>query len=130
MSTKQPSEYSRRILICAAGLTPQVVTETLYALAVGQPNPFIPTEVHVISTAVGCNFVRLNLLAKDTDHFSKLQRDYRLPAVHFDETCLHVIRNSLGEPVDDIRSPEDNTAAADALTSLISELTRDDESAR
>jgi CRISPR-associated protein (TIGR02584 family) len=129
MSAKPPHDFPRRILICAAGLTPQVVTETVYALAVAQPTRFVPTEVHVVSTAVGCNSVRLNLLAKDTDHFFQLRRDYELPPIRFDESCLHVIHDVLGSPVEDIRSPADNTAAADALTALVAELTRDDQAA-
>jgi len=124
-----PHEFPRRVLICATGLTPQVVTETVYALAVTQDEPFVPTEVHVVSTAVGCNSVRLNLLAKDTDHFASLRRDYHLAPIHFDESCLHVICDKNGAPIEDIRSPADNIAAADALTGLIAELTRDDDAA-
>ena len=33
-----PDQYPRRILLCVAGLSPQIVTETLYALTViGEP---------------------------------------------------------------------------------------------
>ena len=34
MNTKQPHEYDKRILVAVTGLTPQVVTETLYCLTV------------------------------------------------------------------------------------------------
>lgn len=48
-----PAEFSRRILLAVTGLSPQVVTETLYALAVAQGRPFVPTEVHLVTTAKG-----------------------------------------------------------------------------
>lgn len=52
----RPTSYPRRLLVAVAGLTPQVVTESVYALAT-QPEPFIPTEVHLITTQPGAAFV-------------------------------------------------------------------------
>ena len=34
--------HPRRILLAVTGLSPQIVTETLYALAVGNNEPFVP----------------------------------------------------------------------------------------
>ena len=42
---KNPSEYTKRILLAVSGLTPQIVTETIYALAMRVEDPFVPTEV-------------------------------------------------------------------------------------
>ena len=42
----------RRILMCVSGMSPAVVTETLYALLT-QDEPFVPDEVHVITTHKG-----------------------------------------------------------------------------
>ena len=39
-----------RTLLCVTGLSPQVVTETLYALAVAQQPAWIPDEVHIVTT--------------------------------------------------------------------------------
>ena len=37
-----PNRYPRRILLCVAGLSPQIVTETLYALTVtGELEPLV-----------------------------------------------------------------------------------------
>jgi hypothetical protein len=38
--------YPRRILLAVTGLTPQVITETLYALAIQRQPAFIPTDIH------------------------------------------------------------------------------------
>ena len=57
-----PERYPRRILLCVAGLSPQIVTETLYALTViGEPR-FVPTEIHLLTTAEGAERARLTVL--------------------------------------------------------------------
>ncbi|MCL2345013.1 MAG: hypothetical protein FWC58_04070 [Desulfobulbus sp.] len=45
--------YPRRILLTVTGMTPQIVTETLYALIHPQPPAaaFVPTEIHLITTS-------------------------------------------------------------------------------
>jgi len=41
----EPAQFARRILLAVSGLSPQIVTETLYALAADEFAPFVPTEV-------------------------------------------------------------------------------------
>lgn len=43
---------TRRILLATVGMTPQVVTETLYLLA-RQPEPWIPDRIEIVSTGGG-----------------------------------------------------------------------------
>jgi CRISPR-associated protein (TIGR02584 family) len=64
-----PENYPRRILLCVAGLSPQIVTETLYALAVMGKPCFVPTEIHLLTTAEGAERVRLSLLDAEEGHF-------------------------------------------------------------
>ena len=45
--------FPRRVLLAVTGLTPQIVTETLYALAVTQDPAWIPTEIRIINMAEG-----------------------------------------------------------------------------
>ena len=43
----KPHDYATRILVAVTGLSPQIVTETLYALTVGtegSERPFRPNE--------------------------------------------------------------------------------------
>lgn len=127
----QPHEFPRRVLFCVAGMTPQIVTETLYALAVetdGRP-AFVPTEIHVLSTSSGAEQVRLSLLAKDRDQFGRLCRDYGLTGIRFDASMIEVMHDGDGQPLTDIRTPEDNEVAADAITRKIADLTCDKEAA-
>jgi len=116
---------SRRILLAATGLSPQIVTETLYALAVqGEPR-WVPTEVHLITTAEGAERARHSLLSADLAWFARLIADYRLPPIAFSESHIHVLEDANGAPLPDIRTPADNDQAADQLTELVRRFTAD-----
>ncbi len=126
MDADAPHTYPRRVLLAVTGLSPQVVTETLYALAVAQQPPFVPTEVHVISTATGAQGLRLALLSKDPGWFARLCDDHALAGVAFDESHIHVLHDPQGAPLDDIRTPADNQYAADYLTEKMRGFTADE----
>lgn len=124
--------FERRILLVVTGLSPQVVTETLYALAVrpatGQA-AFVPTEVHLITTEQGAAHARLNLLSEDPGWFQRLRREYGLPSMKFDGDTIHVVTDANGRPLDDIRTPADNENVADFIADRVRALTRDRDSA-
>ncbi len=124
-----PEQYPRRILLCVAGLSPQIVTETLYALTVtGEPR-FVPTEIHLLTTAEGAERARLTLLSDEPGWFHRLRLDYGLPAIRFTLDSLHILRAADGRPLSDIRQPADNEAIADAITAKVRELTADPDGA-
>ena len=129
MHADAPHTYPRRVLLAVTGLSPQVVTETLYALAVAQQPAFVPTEVHVITTATGAQRLRLALLSKEPGWFARLRADHSLPAIAFDDTHIHVLSDPQGMPLDDIRTPADNRHAADYLTEKLRHFTADEASA-
>ena len=114
----------RRILLAVTGLTPQIVTETLYALACRPEAPWIPHEVHLITTATGANNARLNLLT-GAGWFHRLRQDYGLPPITFGVEQIHVLQDAEGQPLDDIRTQNDNTLAADCITDTLRQLTQD-----
>jgi hypothetical protein len=74
-SPQQPSAYKRRVLLAVSGLSPQIVTETIYALASNPQAPFVPTEVHLITTREGAQRAELSLLSDDLGWFHKLCTD-------------------------------------------------------
>lgn len=120
-------KHERRILVSVTGMTPQVVTETLYALAV--EGGTVPTEIHLITTANGRNRALRDLLDSQTGQFHAFCRDLSLTGrIRFDETMIHVIEDSAGHPLSDIRTPEDNTRAADMIVRLMQEFCSDAES--
>lgn len=124
-SPVQPADFPRRVLLAVSGLSPQIVTETLYALAADEFAPFVPTEVHLITSAEGAQRAELSLLSDDLGWFHKLCTDYHLPGITFDRSHIHVMRNAHGQPMNDIRSPADNRAAADFITAQVRAFTAD-----
>jgi CRISPR-associated protein (TIGR02584 family) len=113
-----PDAFRRRILLAVTGLSPQVVTETLYALVHSKP-AFVPTEIHLLTTADGAKRARLTLLSEDPGWFHRLRKDYGLPDIKFDASTIHAIKAS------DIRTRIENEELADALTDIIRKMTSD-----
>ncbi|HRP95572.1 MAG TPA: CRISPR-associated ring nuclease Csm6 [Rhodocyclaceae bacterium] len=124
-----PTDYPRRILLAVTGLSPQVVTETLYALAVANDAPFVPTEIHLITTSEGAERARLALLSDRPGWFHRLRHDYGLPEIAFDANAIHILRDATGRPLADIRSPADNLACADFIAEAVRNLSADPDAA-
>ncbi|WP_298236503.1 CRISPR-associated ring nuclease Csm6 [uncultured Azohydromonas sp.] len=113
------------MLLAVTGLSPQVVTETIYALAVMQQPAFVPTEVHVITTATGAHKLKLALLSQEPGWFARLRHDYGLADIAFDEHHIHVVPDAQGQPLADIRDLQENRLAADFITERVREFTAD-----
>lgn len=126
---RKPDDYPRRIFLAVTGMSPQIVTESLYALAVQRKPAFVPTEVHLLTTTDGAQQARAALLHRDGGHFRSLVEDYPiLKGADFPEENIHVITDAHGQQLADIRTPEQNAAAADAITALVARLTQDAQS--
>ena len=131
---KHPSEFDRRILLCVAGLSPQIITETLYALATRE-DKFIPTEIHAITTQEGAERIRLTLLENDPQehHFYRLCKDLNIApeSIRFNDGTIHLLGNLAEDKrqLEDIRSVGDNETAADNITTIVRELTADAQAA-
>ena len=123
------SGFSRRILLAVTGLSPQVLTETLYALGVTDSETgFVPTEIHLLTTDSGARLARTALLHPDGGQFHALLADYpQLGNPVFNDSQIHVIHDANGQPLADIRTPEENACAANSITALMADLTRDAE---
>jgi CRISPR-associated protein (TIGR02584 family) len=127
----RPHEFPRRILLCVCGTSPQIITETLYALAVetnGRP-PFVPTEIRVLTTSRGAEQSRLSLLAEDRAMFQRLCNEYGLEGIHFNASCIEEFTRLDGSRLEDILTPEDNRVAADHITRCVADLTADPDAA-
>lgn len=117
----------RRILLCVTGLSPQIVTETVFALSVSQATKWIPDEVRLITTQRGADNARLMLLSKKPGWFHRLCNDWNLPAIAFDESHIEVLHDLNGEPLQDIKDDADNQRAADGIADLVRRMTENDD---
>ena len=111
----RPQTYARRILVVVTGMSPQVVTETVYALAVATDPAWVPTEIRLVTTREGAQVAERHLLqggeGGDEGWFHQLRQDYQLPAIDFNVQSVHTLEREGAGPMDDIQTPADNTAA-------------------
>lgn len=112
---------NQTLLLAVTGLTPQVVTETLYALH--SQGGEMPVAIHILTTAEGYQRAKLTLI--NDGWLARFYRDYSLPHAEFSERHIHVLQRSDGEPLSDIRSQSDNQAMADGITEWIRNFTAD-----
>ena len=122
-----PLPYQRRVLLAVTGLTPQTVTETLYAL-MREGADALPHEVHILTTAEGAERARLALLSEQPGWFHRLCADYGLAPIAFGPEHIHVLRDADGQALHDIRSAADNACAADQVAELVRRFTQDTQS--
>lgn len=122
------NQTSKKILLVVAGTSPQIVTETLYALVTREKNPWIPDVIQLLSTKTGCDRARNELLHASRNMFGQFCEEYLQPGqkILFDETSLHVFTDSNGNPIEDIRDLESSAAVADRIAEKVWELTRDE----
>lgn len=118
-----------RVLLCAIGRTPKVVTETVYALSkysdenwlpAGTGGNWLPDEIIVVTTSVGAKCVTEELL--DRGAFDRLLDALGRPKILFTPAQIEVV-HSRGRPLEDILTPEDNAATADWFVNKIRYLT-------
>jgi len=112
---------SQTILLAVTGLTPQVVTETLYALH--SQGLALPAQIHILTTAEGYQRARLTLI--NDGWLASFYNDYHLAKPNFNEDHIHILQQANGEPLADIRTQADNQSMADGITEWIRILTAD-----
>lgn len=122
-----PHWYPRRILLAVAAHSPQIVTETLYALTQQTSPSYVPTEIHVITTGLGHDFVKKLITGVPVGKIDQLCTDYHLPLLA-ESTHIHLISDNNSEVLADIRSHKDNNYAADYIMRIVRKLTTDPES--
>lgn len=121
-----PSGDSKAIAFCLAGLSPAVVTETLYALAVLQRPRIVPSRIVILTTADAYDRVIRDLLGSH-GAIRRMATDYGLPAdsLQCTEGDVLVLRSRTGRPLRDIRSSADSRDAGEALARILAELHAD-----
>jgi len=115
------------VLLCVAGLTPQVITETLYAL-LNEGSSALPHRVEIITTTEGQRRAALTLLSEHGGHgyLDRFFADYGLDRsrIRFTADDILVVHDGDGRPLGDIVTEDDNAVAADLIHDRIRGLTR------
>jgi len=111
------------ILLAIAGLSPQVITETLYAL---HQDGICIDEISVITTSTGRDRILSGLLAPQDGYFRRYLREYGIDprTICFAPDSIHVLRDKSGRPLEDITGASDNEILLSACLSLAHRFTR------
>ena len=118
------SREQRHILVAVLGRTPQVLTETLYALCVERKHPV--ETVWAISTREGYREACKQLLDPQTGMFYQLQHDYpeACARLQFSEANIKVAHDGL-LPIADIRTRRDSESFLALILEVLWEQTAD-----
>ena len=119
---------SKNILLLVTGGTPQIITETIWALACDPQHneQWVPDEVHIISTRYGLNEVKNKLLGKDKI-LTRMKNEYaQIANLRLEENFLHCFTDQEGNELEDLRTPEENEFAANLICEKIRYFSSDE----
>ena len=120
-TTPNRQTVPKHVLISVVGLSPQVITETLYYYWCLASPPVPITEVFALTTLRGKQALEETLLG-DNGKLRSLCNDCNLPSIRFDLTNIHLLKGADGQPLEDISSVVDNEALADQLFAFVRNL--------
>lgn len=120
--------FEKNILLCVAGMTPQIITETLYALTQDKEEPIQINQVLVITTQTGRERIVRELFDSGDGQFYKFCDDYNIDPSKItfrEEDIILLVDNEIGTVMDDIRTTSDNDKAANQICEIVRGLTED-----
>ncbi len=120
------------ILIAITGLSPAILSETIWALA-QEEEPVLPDRILVVTTTIGRDCLRQTFFTHDTWNIlqeqlarvtgSDLSGKLRFGPI---SDCIRVVPHpSLQKELEDIRTPAENEAVADYLMSTLRSFSED-----
>jgi CRISPR-associated protein Csx14 len=114
----------KRVLLAVSGLSPQVITETIYAL---HQQGRTPDAVRILTTREGKSVIHANLLSPADGHYYRLLNDYGISAESIDFSARHLYSptDEFGTEYDDIAGEEENERFLALCMEHAFEATRD-----
>lgn len=118
----------KNILLAVTGLSPQVITETLFALHQNQRKV---DAIHVVTTREGKEKINAGLLSGESGPYYQYLKEYSIdPAtINFGHCNIHVITDGHGNEIPDIASEFDNERFLKKCLDLTFHFTKDAETA-
>ncbi|MFZ5764068.1 MAG: CRISPR-associated ring nuclease Csm6 [Thermodesulfobacteriota bacterium] len=118
----------KNILLAVVGLSPQVITETLYALLHEGRRVH---AVHMITTRRGKEKLLTGLFDPDCRRIDVLLADFAIDPATLDCSIrnIHTLKTAAGVEVEDIITPEDNEILLQTCLDLAFHFTRRDDTA-
>lgn len=137
-ASRPDSPARKTVLLAVVGMSPAIVTETVWALSLETP-PVIPDEIVVLTTSRGEADIKRDLLTPSPEWngstvWQSLRQeilgkssDSRLSLKPFKIITRHDPERGLALPLEDIRNRTDNAAAAEAILDEVRRITANDD---
>lgn len=123
--TTEKQQPKRHILVAVSGNTPQIVTETLFALMIKNKPPVRIAEVYILTTERGRQIAWKGLGGAE-GAITRFCCNYGIePEIKFPYKNIYVFERN-GEPLADIRTSQDNQILQSQLLAFVKTLTEDD----
>lgn len=113
---------NRTLLLAVTGMSPAIITETLYGI--DRNGDEWPKEIQVITTSKGKDKIYQGLIANQ--HLDNLCQELRKPKISFSDAHILVVPDAQGLPVEDARSLEDHEALANFIMTTVRDATAND----
>ncbi len=115
----------KTILVCVAGLTPQIITETLYYYLIEKKPPIWIDEINVLTTQKGKDIIVDSLLNRKDGAFYKFLSDCNIGfnKIKFDENS--VIQLGGDSCINDIATDMDSAIIGNEIVNYVKNLTID-----
>lgn len=117
-------------LLAVTGMSPQVITETLYALH--QQGQGMPLSIKIITTALGAEQAWNTLGIGHMGAPGKIAQfllDYDLAEITFSRDDIWVVEAPNGKPIDDVVSQDEHSCVADFIVDKVGQMTSDPDAA-
>jgi len=108
------------ILLAVSGMTPQIITETLYGIYI-QDKSKLPTRIEVITTFDGKQRLVDNLLSNESP-LRRLISDYQMPDIIFNESSIKVPIGDNGQPLGDVKTEREQEIITNFITNHVRAL--------
>ncbi len=115
------SSHYREVYIFIAGGTPQIISETLFALAQQDP-PVYAHEIIVITTVTGYRILKNTFLKSSV--LADMRADYNSPNTT-GRKLIYYPSQRRGKLLDDVRTPEDNALIGESIFAVVRNKTSD-----
>lgn len=119
------SATTKNLLLSVTGMSPAVVTETLYGIAerikAGDKNAHWPDEIRIITTSKGKGEMVGRLV--EGDWLRQVCKAVEMPVIEMADDHILVVPGADGADVDDARSEADHEALANFITRTVRDFT-------
>ncbi len=123
---KKTADEMKIVFVAGMGMSPAVLTETVWALAHQKPS-IVPNEIVVITTSTGKKNLQRDVM--ESGVWKQMCEDLRKEKIDvagklvLGSTSLQVIPDAQGNEIDDLRTGEDNLRAADFMLKTLRQYT-------